>query len=354
MWRLTAFLGATLIVCGCGDGGGVTPPAGGGRSLSIAYPYTDAMTSAGDTRTAVAVVLDANKNPVSPSPTVSWSTSAPMVATVTTTGAIATITAVDDGTAIITAESGSARGTVTVIVRRRLASVVLEAPSRILLGFDAQLTVVGLDARQQAIPNLTDITYSSNNPRTVIVSPTGVANALFQFPQTPTATVTATATKDGLTVRGSADITVVPPIRFDFSALMLSDNEKPTKVPSGGAGIAYFLRDEVPPNGTDFLQFLITWSALSGPATSVRLHGAASAEEVGDLLVDIPLTLAPQTTNHGTIIGVITASDIRPQGGRPAIPMDSLVTLFGSRKLYLEVGTAGYPGGEIRGQTTPF
>jgi hypothetical protein len=154
-------------------------------------------------------------------------------------------------------------------------------------------------------------------------------------------------------VSGSADIKVVSPIRYDFAALMLSDYEKPTKVPGGGAGIAYFLRDDVP-SGTDFLQFLITWSALSGPATSVRLRGPASANDVADVLVDIPLTLVPQTANHGTILGVITASDIRSQGGRPAIAMDSLVTLFGSGNLYLEVGTAAYPGGEIRGQTVRF
>jgi hypothetical protein len=311
------------------------------------------MTSAGDTRTAVAVVLDARKNPVSPLPPVSWTSSAPTVATVTTTGSIATITAVEDGTAIITAESGSASGSVTVTVRRRLASVELVAPPRILVGFDAQLTVVGRDARQNEIRGLTNITYSSNNPTTVIVSPTGVADALFQFPQTPTATVTASVTKDGLTVSDSADIMVVGPIAFDFSALMLSDYEKPTKVASGGAGIAYFLRDDVP-SGTDFLEFLFTWSGLSGPATSVRLRGPASPDEVADVLVDIPLTLVPQTANHGTIIGVIDASDIRSQGGRPPIALDSLVALFGNRKLYLEVGTAAFPGGEIRGQTAPF
>jgi hypothetical protein len=356
MWRRTALLGATLIVCGCANDGpdGPVSSPGGAKSISISYPYSDPMTSSGDTRTAVGVVLDAMQNPVSPAPTVSWSTSAPTVATVTTTGPTATITAVDDGTAIITAESGSARGTITVTVRRRLASVQLVAPSRITLGFDAQLRVVGFDARQREIPGLTDVTYSSNNPTTVIVSPTGVLTTLFQFPQTLTATVTATATKDGQTVSDSAGITVLVPSRFDFAALMLSDYVPPPTSPSRGAGIGFFFRDGAVPSRTDFLQFLITWSALSGPATSVRLRGPVSQDGLGDVLVDIPLTLVPQTANHGTILGLITASDIRPHGGRPAIALDSLITLLGNRSLHLEVGTAANPGAEIRGPTVPF
>jgi hypothetical protein len=208
------------------------------------------------------------------------------------------------------------------------------------------MTVVGRDARQNEIAGLTNVSFSSDNPTTVIVTPSGIATTVFQFPQTLKATVTATATKDGVTVSGSTAVTVLQPSSFDFAALLLSDYEQPSPVPTRGAGIAYFFRDG------PRLFYRVTWSALSGPATSASIHGPASYAEVAPMIVELPLS--SQMTNYGTIVGTLAADDIRGQGGRPAISMDSLVTLLGSRNAYLEVRTAAYPNGEIRGQGFKF
>jgi hypothetical protein len=307
------------------------------------------MTSTGDTRSVAAVVLDRSERLVSPPPAVSWSTNAPAVATVTSTGSVATITAVGDGTAIITASSGTLTQTTTVKVHRLLASVVVAPVAPIGMGFDGQVSATARDARGNEITGLASLTYSSDNPSTVIVSPTGVLNALFQFPQTLTANITATATKDGITVSGSTRVDVSLPPRMDDAAIMLSDFVRPVAVPSRGAGLAYFVRDEGIPVGSRRFFYVVTWSALTSPATSAHIHFGTSYDKLGDVLIDFPLTQNP--VNFGTLLGIVNPTDIRPQGGRPPISMDSLTTLLNNGNLYFDVHSATHPGGEIVGHS---
>ena len=123
---------------------------------------------------------------------------------------------------------------------------------------------------------------------------------------------------------------------------MLSEYEQPTRTPTSGAGVAYFSVE-----GTT-VNYTVTWSALSDPATGVHIHGPGSETDVADVLVDLPITL--QTTNYGTAKGSLSAADIHPQVGLPPVSLDSLVTLLGSRHAYVDVHTTAFGGGEIRGQ----
>ncbi|HTE47528.1 MAG TPA: Ig-like domain-containing protein [Gemmatimonadaceae bacterium] len=128
---MAAFLCATLMVCGCRDdhpSGPVNPPDPNSGSIAIVFPLSTPMTSAGETRTAIGVVLDANQTPVTPTPTISWTSGSPSVATVNSTGAIATITAVGDGATTIRATSGSAKGSITVTVHRAATSAAGSTP----------------------------------------------------------------------------------------------------------------------------------------------------------------------------------------------------------------------------------
>jgi hypothetical protein len=343
------WLCAALTLGGCDgydDDGGTTGPSPV-ASIEVALPSEGEMTSAGDARAVVAVAKNADQSVVQ-SPPLTWTSDAPAVATVVGAGATATITAVGDGIAKISASTGSVEGTVTVTVRRRVASVVVSSPSPLLtVGSTAQLVTVALDARGNPLPNVTGFTFASSNPGSVVVSNTGLMTALFAFAATPSAIITATLTRDGVTVSDTAGVSVGAPRVFDFGALMLSEYVMPTRAPTAGAGVGYFGVDGARVNYT------VTWSALSGPAAQVHIHGPGTVTDVVGTLLDF----APgaQTTTFGALTGSFGAADIRAQGGRPAISLDSLVTLLRTGNAYLDVHTAAFPDGEVRGQfVNPF
>jgi CHRD domain/Bacterial Ig-like domain (group 2) len=342
MRPITYLLCSALIVCGCGyDSRGTLYPSAD-PSVTLTPSSTDVMTSAGDTLFVSALVKNADQE-VANAPTLSWSSSAPSVATVSDTGGTVTVTAVGDGTATITASSESAVGTVTVVVHRKVASITVSIPALVLVyGTTLQATATALDARNHPMDNVTGFTFSSSEPATVTVSPGGVLTPVFQFNENRTASITATLAKDGATSSGSRLIRVGAPVTFDIVALMLSEYEVPTRTPTDGAGVAYFSVEG------NRVNYTVTWSGLSGPATAVHIHGPGSEADVAGVLVDLAVT--GQTTNYGTAKGSFSAADIHPAAGQPAISVDSLVTLLGSRHAYVDVHTAAYAGGEIRGQ----
>jgi hypothetical protein len=171
-----------------------------------------------------------------------------------------------------------------------------------------------------------------------------VVTALFAFPALPSAIITATVTRDGVTVTDTAGVTVIAPSRFDFASLLLTEYVKPVAVPTAGSGVAYFTVAGARINYT------VIWSALSGPATAVDLHGPAAANDVGAMLVSIPLDANPLNANYGVSMGSFGAADIRPINGQPAITVDSLVKLLGNGNAYMDVHTSAFQGGEVRGQ----
>lgn len=350
MRSATLLLCTTLVFLGCGDdSSGVTYPRQAAASVVLTLSPVGALASAGDTRGVTAVVKAADQSVVQ-SPSLTWTTDAPTVATVSGSGERATITAVGDGVATISATTGSVAGTVTVTVRRALASVVLTNPTPLLgIGTTAQLVATGLDASGKPLTDLTGVRYESSNPGSVVVSNAGVVTALFAFPALPSAIITATVTRDGVTVSDTAGVTVITPATFDFGSLLLTEYVKPVAVPTAGSGIAYFTVAGARINYT------IIWSALSGPAIAVDLHGPASPNAVGGMLVSVPLDGNPLNATYGVAMGSFGAADIRPINGQPAIGVDSLVKLLGNGSAYLDVHTSAFQGGEVRGQVEgPF
>jgi hypothetical protein len=346
MRSATAFGSIILILTGCGydRGNGVAYPAGDATTVTLSLPSTGPFTSAGDTRSVTAVVRDINDAVIS-APAVSWRTSAPSVATVVGSGETATITAVDDGTAIITASSGRADGTVTVTVRRRVVSIELSAPDSVIVaGFTTQLTIVGRDGRQNAITGLTGATFASSNLFSVMVSPTGLVTALFSSFRPFDAIVTATLTRDGETFSAAKriDVADAAPAAFDFSALMESLEVRPEPVNSAAEGIIFLTLDG------PRVRYKMLWSLLEGPPVSAHIHGPDLSDNAADILVDLPL--GNETGQNGTLIGSFSAADIHPQGGQPAISLDSLVALFQTpARVYVDVHTTLFGDGEIRG-----
>ncbi|MBC8087360.1 MAG: CHRD domain-containing protein [Phycisphaerae bacterium] len=345
MRRMYALLIAVASLCGCGADGPreVTGDTGAPASISLTLSSSSAMTSKGDTRTVIAVVRD-GEGRVMHDLALDWSSSAPAVATVASAGTTSDVTAIDDGVATITAARGDIRATVTVTVRRVLASVVLTIPDTALVfGTTTRAQATAFDARRQPM-SVTGLVYSTDNAASTVVSSSGLITALFQFPSRPVAIITAAVTKDGVTAADSQVISLGGQQSFQIATFMLSEYILPNPVASRGVGIAFFTRDG------DALNYHITWSSLQGPAANVILResenepGATSGTEL------VRLGPLEQTQSYGTVSGTLTAAHIIRRAGRPSISIDSLVRLLCTDAAYLDVQTTAFTSGEIRGR----
>ena len=149
------------------------------------------------------------KNVILGSATVSWSSSDEGVATVSGQGLV---TAVSNGTATITARSGSASSTATVTVMQSAGRIVLDPSSATLmsLGERLQLSATVLDANGQAVEDAA-IVWSSSDQSVATVSAQGLVTAVSNGTATITArsgSASATAT---VTVMQSAGRIVLEP-----------------------------------------------------------------------------------------------------------------------------------------------
>ncbi|MEO7999611.1 MAG: CHRD domain-containing protein [Gemmatimonadaceae bacterium] len=332
-----------LALAACNSDAPVSPPGpetgSGAAQVLIALPSTAPLASQGESRSAIAVVVDSSGKYVT-EPSIVWTSSAPAVATVTGTSAIGTISAVENGTTTITAKSAGAQQSFTITVHRVMTSVSVESEVSVVgPGNITQLTTSARDALGHSIGGITNFTYTTANPAKAIVSPTGLVTALIA---TPVLRIVASATQDGFTISGFTNIGIFAPATFDYASQMLGESVRPTEVTSNGEGLTYIRL-----NG-DRINSLITWIGLSGPATRLQLRGPANGNETGGVLVD--LVLAGQTQPWGVFNGAFTAADILPQGGQPPISLDALVTLMRTGKVYVNVITAQNPNGELRGQ----
>ena len=88
-------------------------------------------------------------------------------------------------------------------------------------------------------------------------------------------------------------------------------------------------------SATNLLTWTVTYSGLSGPATAGHFHGPALAGENAGVLVPLSGSLA------SPIVGSATLT--------PAQATDLM-----AGRWYLNLHTAAYPGGEIRGQLKPL
>jgi uncharacterized protein YjdB len=139
--------------------------------------------------------------------TVQWTSDTPITATISTTGATTGLaTSVGEGTANITATSGSIIGstTVTVTAAALVSIVVTPGTPSIALGTTQQFVATGTytDGSTQ---NLTStVQWSSDTPTTATISTTGVTPGLATSVGQGTATITATSGS----ISGSTVLTV--------------------------------------------------------------------------------------------------------------------------------------------------
>ena len=205
MRRLRIRFGAAVVLAvlpwavGCGDGGTepLSPDPPRATTLTVT-PATAERTARGATVQLTAEVRDQSGNVMSGA-TVSWSSSAPAVATVDGSGLV---TAAGNGTATITATAGSASGTAAVTVAQAPNSVaVLPAEATIAaLGETLRLVAEAFDENNHTIEGA-EFTWSSSDDEVAAVDGSGLVTTVGHG----TATITATAGS----ASGSTTVTVV-------------------------------------------------------------------------------------------------------------------------------------------------
>jgi hypothetical protein len=229
-----------------------------------------------------------------------------------------------------------------------IVAIAFSAPDSVLeAGTSAQVSIVGLDALGRTTGVLNDAVYTVDNPFSLFVSPDGVVTALYSSFRPFSSTVTASVSRDGMTLTRAKrfDVSSAEPRRYDFFTPLLPEDVRPEPISSTADGIVYLTV------AGSRIDFTLLWSHLSGRPISAHIHGPVESDEVSGELADIPI--GNQFADHGVVRGTLTANDIRSRDGRPPISLDSLVTLLGRFAAYADVHTAAYPAGELRGLLYP-
>jgi alpha-tubulin suppressor-like RCC1 family protein len=185
-----------------------------GPAASVVISPNPATVAAGDTIILTAMVRDAS-GILFFDPAVTWTSSAPAVATVAPYGsagfgrAFATVTGLSQGSVTITATSGAASGTASVTVgppSRAVASVVITPASATLVMQGGRRLTAGLrDANGNEI-RYRLVSWTSDNAAVATVDAGGVVMGV------GTGSTAVIATSEG--VSDTASITVMPPINL--------------------------------------------------------------------------------------------------------------------------------------------
>jgi hypothetical protein len=129
-----------------------------------------------------------------------------------------------------------------------------------------------------------------------------------------------------------------------FTATLSAANERPNPATSSATGTA-----RVVVTGSS-ATYTVTVNGLTGAPRLSHIHAPADASTNASVMVNFDPSAV--TTGSGTFSGSFSAADIVGQGGNPPIAFDSLVTLLRNGRAYVNVHTAQFGAGEIRGQLT--
>lgn len=128
----------------------------------------------------------------------------------------------------------------------------------------------------------------------------------------------------------------VRPAFSEVTITMDGNSERPKQTTSNSTGSAKFTWTATSP-----ISYRITVKALTGVPTAAHIHGPANSEGTAGPIVTFKLD---SVVPNGTIaVGSIDSTMSK-------VPLDSLKKLMNNGNAYVNVHTAKYPAGEIRGQ----
>ena len=246
-----------LLACGGGDSGGAPAAPCVVQSLSIA-PATASL-QAGRTLDLTVGVVQQNCGTVA----VSWSTSAPNVATVGPSGQV---TGVAPGTVTITAAAGGRSGDalLTVVPGPVFSLTVTPAAPSIEALATLQLTAVARDSLGNTVPGTPN--WSSSDASVATVNGAGLVSAI----RAGTVTITASANSRS----GSTVVTVTPP---GVASIAMTPSSRTVD-----AGTTLLIHAEPLDRNGGTLARAVTWSVSNAQvATVVTTTGNVASVELG-------------------------------------------------------------------------
>ena len=334
---------AVLLLTACGDESSSptapptppTPPTPVATSITLSATNLS-FSSLGETSQLTATVKDQTGATMSAAG-VTWATSSYSIATVSPSGLV---TSVGNGTATITASSGSASGQTTVTVSQMVASLELSDTSISFsaLGDTARAAVTLSDTNGNEIKDV-DVDWATSDSTVVTVSTSG----LFTAVATGTATITASS--------GSIDGVVTVSVSQVAAAITLSQNAIEFSVIGDTAQLNASVQDK---NGNDISGADVVWAtsdesiatvSSSGLVTAIAWGGveitaaAGSVEEraiVASMLgLEIRVVSASDTVNAGTNVEV-TVEVYRSDTSNPVAGVTGSVTWAGVIGTFVE------------------
>ncbi|MGA2740106.1 MAG: Ig-like domain-containing protein [Bryobacteraceae bacterium] len=212
---------------------------------------------------------------------VTWTSSAPSVATVRSNTGL--VTGVAAGTTTITAESGTISGSATLTVTETLTSIsITPTTASVVAGYTDQFTATGTYSNGTT-QNLTSTATWTSSAMSISTVSGGLAAGLAQG----IATITATSG----TISGSATLTVAAPVLTSISVTPTA-----TSVPAGN--LQQFTATGLYSNGTtQNLTSTLTWASSAAPVATIGSSGLATGVAQGTTTI---------TANSGTISGSAT------------------------------------------------
>jgi uncharacterized protein YjdB len=301
MLRVPTALLRTLLPIGlvalgaCGDGPGVKPPA----VATVSVTPSSSNVLVGETATFIAAASKADGTVIS-GRAVTWTSSAPSIATVTNGSATATA----PGTTTITATIDGVAGSAQLSVRQPVAAVTVTPPtSTLAVGATLNLTATARDAAGAALADR-PIAWVSSNPSVATVSSTGSVAVLTFGPP-----VTVTATSEGRS--GTATLTIIPPV----AAVTVSPPASTVNVGST-VNLTATVRDAA---GNALTGRAITWTSSSPSVANVSSTGTVTVLAFGP-----PVTITATTEGRS---GTATITIVRPVASVTVTPPTNTVSV---------------------------
>lgn len=277
------------------------PPPAAVASINVSLSTTTIMP--GQTSQATAILRDAAGN-VLTGRTVTWSSAAPLLASVSASGLV---TGVASGSATIVATSEGQTGYATLVVGTAspaaVSTVTLSATSTsLLVGQSQAITATLKDASGNVLSGRT-IAWSSSSLGVLTVSPTGQVQAV----GVGTATITATSEGKSGTLSVSVSAAPVAPV----ASVVVSGN---TSLNVGQT--ATFSATPKDGHGLVLTGRTITWSSSAPNVASVSSSGVVTAVSAGTAVIN--------ATSEG-VVGSL-ALTANPVGGTLATVSVSLAS----------------------------
>lgn len=297
---VTALAQGTATITATSEGKSATaqitvnpPPPAPVASVTVT-PATSTLV-VGRTVTLEAVTRDASGN-VLTGRTVTWTSSAPGIATVSSSGIV---TGVAPGTATITATSEGHSGSASVTVTAVPAASVSVTPTSLSLiaGDSGALRAVVRDANGNVLTGR-PVAWTSSDSRVAAVSGTGQVSALAQ------GTATITATSGSASGTATVTVTAPPPPPPSVDRVVISPNS--LRVQAGDhRDVTATVYDNT---GARLSGQSIVWSSTDDRVVSVQATGPSTARVYARRTGNVTIT-ATAGGKQGTLTVVVTGGD---------------------------------------------